>query len=225
MSPKLHLCWQRRLLILLTAAVIAVAACFFASSIGGFGPDQGIVRDLALYEPETSINPHTGHVTSISFHGYVHNQPVTDEALAQVARLGELRYLGLYHSAITDSGLSQLAPLQQLRQLDLTGTKIGDEGIAALASLPALEILCLPGKNLSDRSIDSFAKMRQLRQLVIGMTAISDSAISELSKQMPALHIGSVPLIDDATEPADASSENASRVNSERPAEGVGGDQ
>ncbi|MCA8999477.1 MAG: hypothetical protein KDA80_20955, partial [Planctomycetaceae bacterium] len=54
---------------------------------------------------------------------------VTDAALADVAKLGDVLWLNLAGTKITDAGLAQLANLKSLEKLHLEKTDIGDAGL------------------------------------------------------------------------------------------------
>jgi hypothetical protein len=67
---------------------------------------------------------------------------ITDNGLAHVGQLTELRVLFLQGPRITDAGLRHLKGLNRLEFLSLTGTQVTDEGKAELqAALPKAHIL------------------------------------------------------------------------------------
>lgn len=66
---------------------------------------------------------------------------VTDDGLAYLVRLANLRRLVLANTAITDYGLVHLQRIPTLQTLNLRGTKVTDAGVAALQqALPQLTI-------------------------------------------------------------------------------------
>lgn len=90
------------------------------------------------------------------------NPDVTDDTLALLADMTQLRRLDISHSQVTDDSLWRLTALPALRELYLTGTKVTDKGMReALAQHPAL-------------------KMLDVRQ-----TAVTAAAVSEWRKAQP----------------------------------------
>src|SRR5262249_50235641 len=68
---------------------------------------------------------------------------ITDDCVAHIVGLTELRELDLSYSGITDAGLRHLAPLTNLDAIDLSETAITQHGLAPLAALPRLRRLNL----------------------------------------------------------------------------------
>ncbi|MED5278492.1 MAG: hypothetical protein VYD86_05185, partial [Verrucomicrobiota bacterium] len=66
---------------------------------------------------------------------------LTDDGLADVARLGNVIELNLRDTKITSAGLVHLKGLAKLTRLHLERTNVGDEGIANLTKLTTLEYL------------------------------------------------------------------------------------
>ncbi|MEY2880903.1 MAG: hypothetical protein RLZZ15_3283 [Verrucomicrobiota bacterium] len=69
--------------------------------------------------------------------------PITDRALAAIARMTNLRSLRLDGTAITDAGVAALAPLHRLTALNLNRTRVTDLALASLRRLTALKKLNL----------------------------------------------------------------------------------
>ena len=79
---------------------------------------------------------------------------LTDDGLADVARLGNVVELNLRDTKITSAGLVHLKGLAKLTRLHLERTNVGDEGIANLTKLTTLEYLNLYGTKITDKSLD-----------------------------------------------------------------------
>jgi hypothetical protein len=75
---------------------------------------------------------------------------VTDEGLAQLARLSRLRVLSLQlkRSHVTNRGVAELAALTRLTDLSLHGVEATDEELLPLAGLRALTAVYITGPNL-----------------------------------------------------------------------------
>jgi hypothetical protein len=110
------------------------------------------------------------------------NTGVTDKSLESLKDLGRLRSLHLDHTAITDKGLEHLKNCKNLEQLDVGETKITDKGIAALKDLKRLEELGLSNTKLTDKSLDSLKDLPLLKTLDTRDTGITDEG---LKKSLP----------------------------------------
>ncbi len=80
--------------------------------------------------------------------------PFTDEGMAGLAGLKDLRRLMLRDSLISDEGLKYLKDLNNLEELDLSGTRITDKGIEYLRGLKSLRRLNLLGAQATDASME-----------------------------------------------------------------------
>ena len=70
---------------------------------------------------------------------------LTDDGLANVAKINKLTWLNLRGTKITDAGVAHIAGLTDLKRLHLEKTAIGDEGLKHLVGLTNLEYLNLYG--------------------------------------------------------------------------------
>ena len=64
---------------------------------------------------------------------------ITDEGVAALAGLKELRSLDLSGTGISDAGLEKLQRTKALKSLKVHSTKVTAEGVKKLAALPGLE--------------------------------------------------------------------------------------
>lgn len=69
--------------------------------------------------------------------------PITDRALAAVARLTNLQSLRIDRTAVADAGVAALAPLAQLTSLNLNATRVTDAALEPLRRLKALRKIYL----------------------------------------------------------------------------------
>ncbi len=87
--------------------------------------DADVERLLALRE----------NITHLDFA----RSPLTDRALATLARCTNLQVLRLDGTAITDAGVAALAPLHRLSSLNLNRTPVTDQALVPLRRLKALQ--------------------------------------------------------------------------------------
>lgn len=87
--------------------------------------DADVERLLALRENITHLD--------------LARSPLTDRALATLARLTNLQSLRLDGTAITDAGVATLAPLHRLTSLNLNRTPVTDQALVPLRRLKTLQ--------------------------------------------------------------------------------------
>jgi hypothetical protein len=84
-----------------------------------------------------------------------------DDAIGQIAGLGQIEELYLDNSGVTDAGLAQLRGLKHLKFLDLVGTQVTDAGLAHLSGLRELTYLRLSGKPVTDAGLAHLSGLRE----------------------------------------------------------------
>ena len=104
---------------------------------------------------------HLKQLKRVSFSG----SRLNDEALASLSGCG-IERLDLQRTTVTDACLVHVKELKQLKSLSLGGygTQINDPGIAQLSTLTGLEVLGLNRTNITD---DAFAHLKPLRNLKV----------------------------------------------------------
>ena len=118
---------------------------------------------------------------------------VTDDDLAALVTLADLRRLSLVHTAITDKGLSHLSGLPRLKTLVLDSSyRVTDDGLVAVGEIDSLEDVSLldtpvtlpPLVALSGRhttlQINSSHGVLGNRKLALSGTEISDEGLLRL---------------------------------------------
>jgi serine/threonine protein kinase/Leucine-rich repeat (LRR) protein len=109
---------------------------------------------------------------------------LTDAALPSIARLTNLKSLGLRGAKITDAALQELAKLTELERLDLEGTPVGDAGVAQLAGLTKLRHIGLSNTQVTDGVTATLGQMKQLRSLILTRTTVSADSIRQLQTEL-----------------------------------------
>jgi len=107
--------------------------------------------------------------------------PITDDGLACLKHLSEMRILELPKSQITDAGLVHLGRMSELRELDIGWDTVSGKGLAylhGLAQLEKLELYCTP---VSDRDLPILQQFSKLKRLNLNLTKITDAGLPVLS--------------------------------------------
>lgn len=118
----------------------------------------------------------------------------TDEDLADIGTLGELRQLIVYDGAkITDAGLAHLSELTALEVLELRGTLITDAGLIHLKRLRKLKALCLEGSQVTDEGVEHLEGLTGLEWLNLMGTKTTDKGRARLYHALPACEVIPIP--------------------------------
>ena len=130
---------------------------------------------------------------------YLRELEIGDEVLPIVARLPDLRELGLERTNVTDAGLKHLQPLRKLEYLMLTETSIGDAGVHELRNLPQLYHLNLGGTKATDAAIADLVLMPKLTSLCLDTTRLTDRGLERLTalKRLERLTMNATKITDD----------------------------
>lgn len=123
---------------------------------------------------------------------------ITDEELAMVRDLEDLKILILDAGIISDAGMEPLSTLVNLVHLRIRNSLITDIGIKHLLGLENLRILNLPQANLTPDGMLSLAQLKGLRQLRIGGDGTTDlsRSVAQLHN-LRALHLIDIPVSDE----------------------------
>jgi RNA polymerase sigma factor (sigma-70 family) len=107
---------------------------------------------------------------------------LTDEDLACLKGVRQLRYLSLYGSPVTDAGLAHLRGLATLRELDLALTRVTDAGLAHLKGLSQLQSLRLQATKVTDAGLVHLGAFPRLQSLVLSGTKVTDEGLAKLQR-------------------------------------------
>jgi hypothetical protein len=116
-----------------------------------------------------------------------HATSVTPAALATLAKLPNLGFLGCEGRLCDDEAMQHIGALPRLRMLMAQGTVAGDAGFAALARSSTVEYIW--GRecpNLADRGFAALAAMPALQGLAVSCLNVGDAALAALP-DFPAL--------------------------------------
>ena len=143
-------------------------------------------------------------------------QPITDQEMAQIGKLKELRVLVLGGTLVTDKGLAHIeslpklefidlpsngneqvtdksfehiGTLKHLRHIDAENMPITDASLAHLASLTSLEKLELGRTKVTDEGLDYLVGLKKLTSIALDRTNVTEKRIAKFRRQMPGVHI------------------------------------
>jgi hypothetical protein len=112
------------------------------------------------------------------------DSPVTDNGLAHLTRLSDLRNLGLANCGrIMDAGLANIGRMSGLRYLDLASCKgIRDAGLSHLRNLRNLEYLDLGDSPVGDAGLVYLGELTSLRRLNLELSQVGDAGLAHLHR-------------------------------------------
>ena len=118
----------------------------------------------------------------------LHDTSVDDEGCKMLAAFPALEILDLHQTRVTDAGLQHLSTGKMLKDLHLARCKqISDLGMDSLAQIPTLTTLNISANpQLTDKALESVAKLTGLMSLVIhGNPQLTEAAVRKLQAAMP----------------------------------------
>ena len=105
--------------------------------------------------------------------------PTTDAGMVVVGKITSLEVLSL-SAGVSDEGLAQLKNLTNLRWLSTGDRGVTDKGLACLAALTNLEYLCLEGAQVSDGGLIHLKNMSKLKSLRLYGTRVTEKGFAHL---------------------------------------------
>jgi hypothetical protein len=135
------------------------------------------------------------HLKELILYGKCHG--LTDATLAHLTHLSELETLGTDGMQISDEGLAQIALLKNLKTANFFHTSFGRKGFTgvgfgALKDCPKLERLTVAGISMGDEGFAAIATITQLKELRTWHTYQTQAANVYFAKlpELRSLHIG-----------------------------------
>jgi Leucine-rich repeat (LRR) protein len=116
---------------------------------------------------------------------------ISDQGLAQIAQMSQLKYLGLSRTRITSRGIRDLAEMKDLQNLHIDGTQVDDGGLETIGSFANLRMLGLGGTQVTSTGIGQLSRLPELRFLSLSLTTVDDAVLDDLVA-LPKLEILSV---------------------------------
>jgi hypothetical protein len=115
---------------------------------------------------------------------YLANTKFSEASLVNLEALTHLQELSLGMTEVTDTGLEHLKRLTELKSLYLYQTGVTDSGLASLKGLTKLQNLDLRMTKISDAGLSNLKGLMSLQTLDLGLTDVSDAAIADLRKAL-----------------------------------------
>jgi hypothetical protein len=117
-------------------------------------------------------------------------QRITDDDLAALESLPQIRILWIQAGKITNRGLGRLGALTQLQSLLISSTSedssgFDDSGLTQLRSLHGLRLLGILGTKISDNGLQSLKALVKLDGLLLCNTRVTRGGVQDLSKSIP----------------------------------------
>lgn len=81
---------------------------------------------------------------------------------------------------VTDETLAYLRDMANLRELDLNDSQVSDDGLAELARLTGLEVIRIRGTRITDNGLrDHLSRLPNLKRLDLRSTSVTQEAIDD----------------------------------------------
>jgi hypothetical protein len=146
-------------------------------------------------DPDIEMLPNLLNVQELSLSECL----VTDEGLAPLSKLKELRSLNLsrldqFRYASDATGLSDacLDPIQNLTRLEtltLSGNRITDRGLAKIANLTNLQYLDLDATDVTDAGLVHLYGLKNLISVNLGGTLVTPEGVARLKQALPVAEV------------------------------------
>ncbi len=151
---------------------------------------EGVVQEIrdkkipGLTLPPNATNEDLAHIEGVEQLRVLNltATDVTDKGLATVASLNNLELLDLRYTDVTAEALKHVKSLDKLRRLDLSMSSVEGEGLAYLKKLSDLRSLQLISLNITDGHLAHLEGVSGLRYLNLSYTDVTDKGIKHLAK-------------------------------------------
>ncbi len=122
---------------------------------------------------------------------------ITDEGLATLAKLNQLKYVFIAGADISDRGIDKLAGVKSLEHLTLNGMKITGHAFKRFGGLPRLKALKL-SLPFTDEALNGLDALTQLEKLDLSYTKVTDEGLRSLKglKRLEHLNLNETPVTD-----------------------------
>ncbi|MCH2114095.1 MAG: hypothetical protein MK171_04195 [Pirellulales bacterium] len=134
--------------------------------------DPGAIEKLTEAGAQVSVLYAGSSLLQVSY--ALSGESATDADVAPLAAVAEQVYsLNLAKSQLSDQGLAVLSQLKNLRQLHLENSSVTDSGLVHLSGLASLRYLNVYGTAITDAGLKHLEGLEQLKKLYVWKTKVS----------------------------------------------------
>lgn len=119
---------------------------------------------------------------------YLAGEDVTDQHVALLKEIANIKWLNLASTSVTDQGLEDLAEIP-LTRLHLEKTAVGDAGLIHLKDQKELVYLNLYGSKVTNKGLEHLSGLTNLRKLYVWQTSVDQTGIEWLQGKLPELEV------------------------------------
>ena len=173
------------------AAVVAVASGPVESAVLKLkvaAPDAKAVEALkkinVLVMPLATEQPNLLEISAINAGSFDDKQAALLAALAE-----NIVWLKLGDTKVSDQTLAEIAKLKNLQKLHLENTAVTDAGLKNLKNLPYLEYINLVGTAVSDAGLKELAACKALKQVYLWQSKATDAGVAALKQALPGVEV------------------------------------
>ena len=134
------------------------------------------LKELARYQEITSL--------------LVFSPSITDDGVAAIGQLSNLRYLSLSSTNVAGTCLKELVKCKSLEGISFYQTPISNSAISNLKKIKGLASISLSDTAITDEGMKSLAECNDLDTIIIHKCKVTDKGIAELAKLKGLLYLG-----------------------------------
>jgi hypothetical protein len=148
-------------------------------------PNPVVIQALEQTEVQFRGLSANGAFVKVDFSHVPRSNRLNLQDLAPIA--ANIWHLDLSRTKVTDQDLAHIANLPNLRKLELNNTGVTDTGLAHLQGLKTLESLNLYGTSVTDAGLRSLEPLSNLKQVHLFMTSATEAGAGALREKIPGL--------------------------------------
>ena len=151
-------------------------------------PDAKAVEALkkinVLVMPLATEQPNLLEISAINAGSFDDKQAALLAALAE-----NIVWLKLGDTKVSDQTLAEIAKLKNLQKLHLENTAVTDAGLKNLKNLPYLEYINLVGTAVSDAGLKDLTACKSLKQVYLWQSKATDAGVAALKQALPGVEV------------------------------------
>ncbi len=120
---------------------------------------------------------------------FINNNNITDEGIASIYKLANLRCLDLRVNHIGDRGMEHICRLTELTQLSVSNNGVTDEGMIGIEKLTNLRYLDMTSNQISNKGGLLICKLKTLSNLYLSHNKIQAIVAAKLVTDLPEIKV------------------------------------